>query len=170
MWLVAFEWCFSCLHRQVEDIWAPNMRIQTNMNPNPSHSLVLACVFSGSYLEHEVTTSDLQSHCSTTPRCPTNICSAPRRNNTRPSSREVRIIWYQLFSVVYFGRGTLPTKQGGKKGTTGGPRTYPLVFTLRGECCWGTPGVRKHGASAPYGFLFSGNLPPKMVLSSLAVL
>ena len=28
---------------------------------------------------------------------------------TRSSSREVRISWYQLFFLVYFSRGTLPT-------------------------------------------------------------
>ena len=36
---------------------------------------------------------------------------------TRSSSREVRIRVPEFFAVVYFSRGTLPTKKGVKKGT-----------------------------------------------------
>ena len=35
---------------------------------------------------------------------------------SRSSSRELRISCYQLFSVVYFSRGTLPKKRNGEKG------------------------------------------------------
>ena len=49
---------------------------------------------------------------------------------SRSSSKKVRISWYQLLSVVYFSRGTLPQKGNGEKGhLAGGPRlkgTLPL--------------------------------------------
>ena len=62
------------------------------------------------------------------------LSSEPRKRlgshgfTPRSSSREVRISWYQLFSVVYFSGGTLPTKKGERKGTQLGVTVLHLDF------------------------------------------
>ena len=69
---------------------------------------------------------------------------SPLLSTPRSFSREVRISWYQLFSVVYLGFRTLPTQNGGKRaapswGTLHSSPAYFVCLALHQPQALGRP-------------------------------